>query len=392
MKNRIPSIIITGLIILICSEFAHSQSNVNTISTAASFININPNAQSRSFGEIGVVTPSIYYELGLTQNPALLITSEKIYAIKFSYTPWLRNLFTGFNLYDIATTFSINSKNSLAFSYNHFSHSNIQLTTISGNPIKYQPKEVYLNLKYARAINNNTSVGMGVKYIYSDIAPYYLLYIPGISFALDLGLHYKNEFLTRYTDKLKYSIGFSVLNIGNKINYSNNSKKEFIPTTLITGLLLSYQTKQNDKLHINFDIAYQIQKLLVPTPPIYYNDSLDYDGLPVVQYGKDPNVSVAKGIVQSFYDAPNGFSEEINEIIHQFGFENRYTIKKDFRLAIRLGYFNEHYTKGNRKYFTSGIGLFYKFVYLDFAIIKTSEPKTALNNTWSLNIGFKFTL
>ena len=56
--------------------------------------------------------------------------------------------------------------------------------------------------------------------------------------------------------------------------------------------------------------AFDINKLLVPTPPIY--DSLaTVPGPENIISGKDPNVGVLQGILQSFSDAPGGFKKSL---------------------------------------------------------------------------------
>lgn len=64
----------------------------------------------------------------------------------------------------------------------------------------------------------------------------------------------------------------------------------------------------------------------------------------------DNDVSVVTGMIQSFYDAPGGFAEEMRELYYSVGVE--YWYNKVF--AIRGGAFYEDKTKGNRKFFTLG--------------------------------------
>jgi long-subunit fatty acid transport protein len=97
---------------------------------------------------------------------------------------------------------------------------------------------------------------------------------------------------------------------------------------------------------------------------------------------------------QSFYDAPgtlksdgsySTFSEEIHEIAYSTGLE--YWYRKQF--AIRAGYFHEHSTKGNRKYFTVGIGLKLNVFALDFSyLVPTNGQNSPLANTLRFTLGF----
>ena len=106
-------------------------------------------------------------------------------------------------------------------------------------------------------------------------------------------------------------------------------------------------------------LTLDLNKLLVPTPPIY-----DTNPDSIIA-GKDPNVAVPVAIFQSFYDAPGGFKEEMHEITYSLGVEYWY----NNQFAIRGGYFHENETKGNRKYFTAGAGFRLKIFTLDFSYL-----------------------
>ena len=59
------------------------------------------------------------------------------------------------------------------------------------------------------------------------------------------------------------------------------------------------------------------------------------------------------------------------------------------QFAIRAGYFNEHSTKGNRKYFTVGIGLQLNVFALDFSyLVPTNGQNSPLANTLRFTLGF----
>jgi long-subunit fatty acid transport protein len=79
--------------------------------------------------------------------------------------------------------------------------------------------------------------------------------------------------------------------------------------------------------------------------------------------------------------------EEFNEIAFSIGTE--YWYREQF--AIRAGYFNEHSTKGNRKYFTVGIGLKLNVFSLDFSyLVPTNGQGSPLANTLRFTLGFDF--
>jgi hypothetical protein len=144
-----------------------------------------------------------------------------------------------------------------------------------------------------------------------------------------------------------------------------------------------------------------LQKLLVPTPPIYNVSRTQLIA------GKENNVGVVAGMIQSFYDAPgqlsmdgtdtlfldNGFAqvekgsvfkEELREINIGSGIE--YDYNKTF--AVRGGYFHESATKGNRQFFTFGVGLKYQMLQIDLSYIATIQRNNPLANTVRYSVRF----
>src|SRR5690606_30659214 len=139
-----------------------------------------------------------------------------------------------------------------------------------------------------------------------------------------------------------------ISNIGPKISYSYNGAKEFLPTNLKIGAANTWFLDEQNKLTLALDM----NKLLVPTPPV-----VDANG--AIIDGKSTQRSVVSGIVGSFSDAPGGFSEEIREIMFSPAIEYWY----NNQFAVRAGYSYENPEKGNRKYATFGVG--YKYRSLD---------------------------
>jgi hypothetical protein len=95
---------------------------------------------------------------------------------------------------------------------------------------------------------------------------------------------------------------------------------------------------------------------------------------------------VPSSILSSFGDA--SFGEEMRELMYSFGFE--YWYNKQF--AIRLGHYNEHKTKGNRKYMTVGLGLRYNIFCLNFSyLIPTfNSQRNPLDNTLRFSLMMDF--
>ena len=170
------------------------------------------------------------------------------------------------------------------------------------------------------------------------------------------------------------AIGCNISNIGNKISYTETAVRDFIPINLRFGTSIGAGLDDYNKMSLAFDI----NKLLVPTPPEYNNGDR--------VAGMDPDVSVVNGIFQSFWDAPGGLKEEFREVNYSLGTEYWYADQ----FAIRAGYFFEHDTKGGRKFFTFGSGVKYSVFALDFSYLINASR--AINGNNPLANTMRFTL
>jgi hypothetical protein len=128
-------------------------------------------------------------------------------------------------------------------------------------------------------------------------------------------------------------------------------------------------------------IISDVNKLLVPSP-CFEDCDTDQDGVP--DWKQEAPIS---GIFTSFSDAPRGFSKELQEFMLSFGLE--YWYAKQF--AVRAGYYTEHRLKGNRRFFTVGIGLKYNVFGLNFSyLVPTTNQRNPLDNTLRFSLLFDF--
>jgi hypothetical protein len=358
--------------------------DINVIKTTVPFLTIAPDSRAGGIGDAGVATsPDLASQ---HWNPAKYVFMKQKGGFDVSFTPWLKNL-TGDNsvyLAYISGYYKFDAKQSLSASLRYFNLGTIALTDNSGNPLgTSNPNEFAVDAAYSRLFSEHLSGGLLFRFIRSDIAGgsangiNNIQYNPGKSFAADISMYYQHP-LEISKNKAEYALGFDISNIGTKMSYSQADKKEFIPTNLRLGGRFSYDADEYNKI----SVLVEFNKLLVPTPPIR-NTTGD-----TIIYGKDDNVGTIQGMIQSFYDAPDGFTEEMHEIAYSVGAE--YWYREQF--AIRAGYFNENKTKGNRKYVTCGVGLHLNVFSLDFSyLIPTVGGKSSpLANTMRFTIGFIF--
>lgn len=333
-------------------------------------------------GETGVASsPDVN---SIHWNSAKLAFAQRKMGLGISYTPWLRALVPDINHAYISFYAKPDSLSAIGASIRYFSMGNITTVSPAGAPGQYRPNEFALDLSYARKLNKRFSVAMAARLIRSNLNP-------GIqaasSFAVDLGAYYCNEDFQIGSKKSTLTSGFSITNMGPKISYSNATSDAFIPANLRIGEGLSIAL---NKIH-QLALQVELNKLLVPSPPVY---ALDSNGAPQIvngQYqiisGRSSDVNAAQGMLQSFYDAPGGMNEELQEIVITSGME--YWFRQMF--AFRCGYFYESKVKGNRQFFTLGIGVRYSVFGLDFAyLVPANAQRSPLQNTLRFSLLFDF--
>lgn len=366
---------------------AQQQSNllgqINTITTAVPFIMISPDARAGGMGDQGVASgPDVN---SIHWNAAKLAFAENKVAFGVSYTPWLRALVNDMFIAYLSGYTKLKGDQTIGASLRYFSLGNITFTDVNGNTIRdFKPNEFAFDVAYSRKLSENFSGGITLRFIHSNLTGGTQVEgqdsKAGNTASADVSVYYQKEIELGNKDAVFMS-GLNISNIGAKISYTESGVKNFIPTNLRLGPGLKINLNEYNDLSFMLDI----NKLLVPTPPIYTQDSAN-SAENIVLYGQNPDVSVAQGIFQSFSDAPNGFQEELQEINIGFGMEYWY----DKQFAFRGGYFYENKLKGNRKYFTLGAGLRYNVFGIDLAYLIPTDQRNPLENTLHFTLTFDF--
>ncbi|MEW6470107.1 MAG: type IX secretion system outer membrane channel protein PorV [Bacteroidota bacterium] len=366
---------------------------LNTITTAVPFLLISPDSKAGGMGDAGVASaPDVN---SMHWNPSKYGLIDKKMGVGISYTPWLRALVPDINLAYVSFFYKPSKMGTFATSMRYFSLGNITFTDIVGNAIgQFNPNEFAIDVGYAQKLGENLSMGGAIRYVYSNLTNGVSVNgassHPGMSVAADISAFYQNDKIEVSDKKSVLAFGINISNIGSKVSYTNTGTKDFIPINMRLGSALTMELDDYNSIGFVLDI----NKLLVPTPPHYLVDSTtgspvkDANGQYVIAAGKDPNRSVVSGILGSFSDAPGGFREELKEFILAGGIEYWYGKPRIF--AVRMGYFHEAATKGNRKYFTFGIGVKYNVFGLDFAYLVPTVQRNPLQNTLRFSLLFDF--
>jgi hypothetical protein len=354
-----------------------SSGELNAIQTVVPFLTIAPDSRAGAMGDAGVATtPDVYSQ---HWNPAKFAFIDGSGGVGLSYSPWLRNLVPDINIAYLAGYKRIDKKQVVSASLLYSSLGDVPFTDDFGNLERtFTPNEFAVDAAYSRLFTDNLSGGVAFRFIYSNLTggSYAggIATKPGTSFAADISTYYRKD-ISLFGKDAKMSFGLNFSNIGNKMSYSDSQTSDFIPMNMKLGTAETVNLDQYNSLTVTFDI----NKLLVPTPPIYSTTNPDS-----IIAGKDPNVAVPVAIFQSFYDAPGGFREELRELTFSFGTEYWY----NHQFAIRGGYFYENATKGNRKYFTAGAGFRMKSFTIDFSYLMPVASNHPLAHTLRFSLSF----
>ena len=366
---------LAALILTLCSitTIAKSQDRINVVTTAVPFLRISPDARAGGMGDMGVATApdanSSFYNISKT------IFNPSKGGVAVTYTPWLKDL--GLNDVYMATLagyYKFADDQAISGGLRYFSLGNIQFTDAAGNNLNtFRPREFAFDLGYSRKLSEKFGVGLGLKYIYSNLAGN----VPTTGQSFKAGTTVAGDISAFYNNQNEagqgLAAGLSLSNLGGKIAYTSNAdQKDFIPANLSLGTMYTKVMDESNKLAFGIEV----NKLLVPTPPVDANGNIT-DSTALVNYRSK---SVVGSWFSSFGDAPGGFKEELKEFQVSIGAEYSY----NNQFSVRAGYFYEDKTKGNRKYFTLGLGLKYNVFGLNFSYLVPSGAgvnRNPLSNT-----------
>jgi len=390
-------------IIIIPNDSEWNDNYRNPITTAVPFAQIAGDARSAGLADMGVATSSDAFSQQWNASKYAFAISKQ--GVGVTYTPYLSSLVNDIFLGNLTYYNRINERSAVGASLRYFSLGDIEAREdIIQEPLILSPNELLFDLSYSIRLDDRFSMGITGRYLRSDLK----LQVSqedasaGNSFAVDVSGYYQSEEVAYDSFDGRWRGGFNISNIGPKMKYDDVSEGSFVPTKLALGGGFDFILDEYNKIGVNVEFT----KLLVPTPPIRGTEFLDLNGngeldlldedgniyetvidSDAIYAGKDPDVSFFKGMTQSFGDAPNGFSEELTEVTWAIGAE--YWFRDVF--AFRAGYFNEHESKGARKYMTLGAGFKYTTIVIDLSyLISTSTVVSPLEGTLRFGLTFNF--
>lgn len=381
MKNLIKL-----LTILVVAQYTYAQERV--ITTAVPFLLIAADARSAGLADMGVATSADAYSQ--QYNPSKYAFSKQKQGFSMSYTPYLTSIANDISLGQLTYFNRFNDRMAWSGSLRYFGFGDIQLTDDSAALLTtVSPNEFALDGSYSLKLSPEFAMGVSGRYIRSNlkIANATTDARPATTFAVDVSGIYQSEEVAFDNFNGKWRAGFNFQNLGPKLSYDNDLLNEnFIPANMRLGGSFDFILDDYNKV----SLIGETTKLLVPTPQTVTD--LNNDGV-INATDKSINnqnyrkISWTSGIFQSFGDAPNGFSEELQEFTWALGAE--YWYQDSF--ALRTGYFNESVEKGARKYLTLGAGFKYNIVKIDVSyLFSASKVRNPLENTLRFSLSFNF--
>jgi hypothetical protein len=349
--------------------YSQTADPINIVTASVPFLRVSPDARAGAMGDQGISTsPDANAQF---YNVAKYPFIQNEWGVGATYTPWLKDLgLKDVYLASLAAHYKLDEQQVISGSLRYFNLGSIQFSDALGNELnKGNPREFSLDFGYSRKLADKLSLGVALRYIYSNLAsgsssPYGGgSYKAGNAFAGDVGLYYT----TANDNGQGWNAGLVMSNLGSKISYTSDAtQKNFIPANIGIGAGHTWVTNEVHKISLNGEI----NKLLVPAVPGAAADSADF-----AKYNSD---GVVDGWMKSFGN---------NAMAYSLGAEYFY----NDQFALRAGYYADSRTMGRRSYFTMGLGINYNIIGLNFSYLLASGNgvnRNPLSNTMRIGLLF----
>ena len=348
----------------------------NPITTGVTSLSITPDARGASMGDLGAATePDVNSQFW---NPSKYAFAYSSAGVSLSYTPWLRKIVNDIYLANLSGYYKVggNDNQAVSASLRYFSLGEVTATDGDGAMLStINPFEMSVDLGYSRKLSEKYSMGVVLRYIYSDLGFSDMntgdMTSSASAFSADLSGYY-----TTYPiigrNECQWALGFNISNIGSKVSYNKGNDPAYLPANLRIGTAFTFPLADYN----NLTLALDANKLLVPAKPRLadYEDALAYDD--ALQEWKDK--SSISGIFDSFSD------NFVKRITYSVGAEYAY----NQQFFLRGGYYYESKYAGNRQYFGLGAGFSLNVIKIDASYMIATAQNSPLDQTLRFTLSF----
>jgi len=359
---------------LACCSFlitVKAQDAINIVTTAVPFLRISPDARAGGMGDAGIaLSPDANASFWDQGKIPFSSTPD---AIGVTYTPWLKDIAQDVYMISLAGYHKLDDDQAFSAGIRYFNLGQIQFTDASGNYLNTgRPHEFAIDLGYSRKISNTLGIGVALRYINSSLANGLstngITYKAGNTIAADLSIYGDN----RSDDGSGLTYGLAFSNLGGKIGYTDNAEtKDYIPANLGAGLAYTWAYQEEHK----FTLAVDVNKLLVPAPPVYNPD--DTTG-----FDQELNDYHTQSVFSSWF-------KSFSNSAYAASLGAEYTYNDQF--SLRAGYYKESKQAGDRSFFTAGVGFKYQVFNFNFSYLAPSGngvTRNPLSNTLRFGVVF----
>ena len=357
------------------------ESPFNPLTTGVTSLNIAPDARGASMGDLGAATEADVNSQ--FWNPSKYAFAFSKAGVSLSYTPWLHKIVNDIYLANLAGYYKVGSGDNQAVSASlrYFSLGEVSWSDSydgydpgsTASAIKINPYELSLDLGYSRKLSEKFSMGVVLRYIYSDLgqgnASAGELTSGASAFSADLSGYYTTYPMVG-RNECQWSLGFNVSNIGSKVSFLDDPA--YLPANLKIGTTFTFPLADFNFLTIGLDA----NRMLVPAKPRLtdFKDENEYwDALQVWQ-----DKSSISGIFDSFSD------DFAKRITYSLGAEYNY----NQRFFLRGGYYYESKFAGNRRYFGMGAGFALEVLKIDASYMIATAQDSPLDQTLRFTLSF----
>ena len=376
LNRQILAIALMATVLTAWAQDDIKDTQFNPVTTGVTSLGIAPDARGASMGDLGAATEADVNSQ--FWNPSKYAFAYSKAGVSLSYTPWLRKIVNDIYLANLAAYYKIGSGDNQAVSASLRYFSLGEVTATDGGSATLatiNPYELSVDVGYSRKLSEKFSMGVVLRYIYSDLGLGDMssgeLTSSASAFSADLSGYY-----TTYPiigrNECQWSLGFNVSNIGSKVSFNKGNDPAYLPANLKIGTTFTFPLAEFNNLTIGLDANH----LLVPAKPRLtdFENNMDYED--ALQVWKDK--SSISGIFDSFKD---NFAKRIT---YSVGAEYAY----NQQFFLRGGYYYESKFAGNRQYFGMGAGFSLSVLKIDASYMIATAQDSPLDQTLRFTLSF----